>query len=178
MVHATQLTLAGIVAKTAVVHTVTYFVAGALSYAFFDYRALWDEPVFNVYMRRMDDPLLMAGPLFQPIRGILFGVVFYLLRREYFAQAYGWLTMWVVLVVIGMLSTFGPSPGSIEGLIYTTIPFSAQFGGGSIETFAQALSLSFLVFYWVRQPEKRWLTWVLAVAFFLVLAFSIIGLLQ
>ncbi len=178
MVHASHLTLAGIVTKTTVVHTVTYFAAGALAFAFFDYRALWDEPVFNVYMRRMDDPLLLAGPLFQPVRGVLFGVVFYLLRLEYFGREYGWLTMWVVLVVIGMLSTFGPSPGSIEGLIYTTIPLSAQFGGGSIETFAQALTLSVLVFYWVRQPGKRWLTWVLTAAFLLVLVFSIMGLFQ
>lgn len=178
MVQASQLKLAAIVTKTTVVHTVTYFVAGALAYAFFDYRSLWDEPVFNVYMRRMDDPVLMAGPLFQPIRGVLFGVVFYLLRREYFGRAYGWLTIWAVLVVLGMLSTFGPAPGSIEGLIYTTIPFGSQFGGGSIETLAQAITFSFIVFYWVRQPEKRWLTWVLTSAFFLVLVFSIVGMLQ
>lgn len=178
MVQASQLKLAAIVTKTTVVHTVTYFVAGALAYAFFDYKALWDEPVFNVYMRRMDDPVLMAGPLFQPIRGVLFGVVFYLLRREFFGRAYGWLTIWVVLVVMGMLSTFGPAPGSIEGLIYTTIPFGAQFGGGSIETLAQALSFSFIVFFWVSQPGKRWLTWVMTAAFLLVLAFSILGMLQ
>ena len=178
MVQISHLTLAGIVTKTTIVHTVTYFAAGALAYAFFDYRALWDEPVFNVYMRRMDDPLLLAGPLFQPVRGVLFGVVFYLLRCKFFGWEYGWLTMWVVLVLIGMLSTFGPAPGSIEGLIYTTIPLSAQFGGGSIETLAQALTLSVLVFYWVRQPGKRWLTWALTAAFLLVLAFSIMGLLQ
>lgn len=178
MVQAAQWTLAVIVIKTTVVHTVTYFVAGALAYAFFDYKSLWDEPVFNVYMKRMDDPVLMAGPLFQPIRGVLFGVVFYLLRREYFGRTCGWLTIWVALVVLGMLSTFGPAPGSIEGLIYTTIPFGAQFGGGSIETLAQALSFSFVVFYWVRRPEKRWLTGVLTAAFLLVLAFSIMGLLQ
>ena len=63
-------------------------------------------------------------------------------------------------------------------MIYTTIPLSAQFGAGSIETFAQALSLSVFLFYWVRQPEKRWLTRVLTVAFLLVLVFSINGLLQ
>ncbi len=178
MVLASQPTLAGIVTKTTVVHTVTYFVAGALSYAFFDYKALWDEPVFDVYMRRMDDPLLLAGPLFQPIRGVLYGIVFYLLRPVYFGQDYGWITIWAVLVVIGMIGTFGPAPGSIEGLIYTTIPFSAQFGGGSIETLAQALSFSFIVFYWVRRPDTRWLTWVLTVAFCLVLVLSVIGILQ
>ena len=178
MVDTSPLTLSGVVIKTAIVHTVTYFVAGALAYMMFDYKALWDEPVFNVYMRRLDDPMLMAGPLFQPIRGILFGVVFYLLRREYFEREYGWFTMWVVMVVIGMFCTFGPSPGSIEGLIYSTVPLSLQFGGGSIETFAQALSLSVVVFYWVRQPDKPWLTWVMTVAFLTVLAFSAVGLMQ
>ena len=67
MVDTSPLTLSGVVIKTAIVHTVTYFVAGALAYMMFDYKALWDEPVFNVYMRRLDDPMLMAGPLYQPI---------------------------------------------------------------------------------------------------------------
>jgi hypothetical protein len=65
-----------------------------------------------------------------------------------------------VLVGFGILGTFGPSPGSFEGLIYT-----------------QLLRLSWLAFYWVNHPEKRWLTWLLVVLFFLVLLFSILGLL-
>ena len=105
-------------------------------------------------MRSPDDPLVMAGPLFQPVRGLLFGAVFYLLRDQYFGKRYGWLTMWVILVVIGMVSTFGPAPGSIEGLIYTTLPLSMQLGVGHIETVGQSAGVCPPCFYyWVRYPN-------------------------
>ncbi len=178
MDHSPQLTLSGIAVKTTVVHTLTYFVAGALAYSLFDYKTLWDEPAFNVYMRDLDDPVLKAGPLFQPIRGILLGVLFYMLRREFFEGEYGWFKMWATMVVLGMFCTFGPASGSIEGLIYSTVPWNIQFGGGSIEVLAQALSLSAILFYWVRSPEKWWLTWGLAALFGIVIVFSILGLVR
>ncbi len=60
--------------------------------------------------------------------------------------------MWVVLVVVGILSTFGVVPDSVEGLIYTTIPVSLQLGGGLLEVLVQFLLLSFGVFYCVTHP--------------------------
>ena len=170
------LTLTGILARAAVVHTVTYFVAGVLAFTLFDYGTALVEPPLDGLMRSPDDPMVMAGPLFQPVRGMLFGVVFYLLRDQYFGRRYGWLTMWVVMVVIGTLSTFGPAPGSIEGLIYTTLPLSVQLGAGHIETLGQALALSGLLFYWVR-CERRWLTWALAGVFVIVMVLPTLGLL-
>ncbi|MEZ4714809.1 MAG: hypothetical protein R2851_01760 [Caldilineaceae bacterium] len=72
----------------------------------------------------------------------------------------GWLTLWIMLVVVGIFSTFGPAPGSVEGLIYTTLPVGGQLGG-LIEVLAQALLLAVVLFYWVNHPEKRWLSWTL-----------------
>jgi len=155
---------------------VTYFVAGVLAFTLFDYASGLAEPPLAGLMRSPDDPMVMAGPLFQPVRGLLFGCVFYLLRDQYFARPYGWLTMWVVMVVFGTVSTFGPAPGSIEGLIYTTLPLRVQLGAGHIEVVGQALALSGLVFYWVRNP-KRWLTWGLAGAFVVVMVLPTLGLL-
>ncbi|MXY23452.1 MAG: hypothetical protein F4Y45_02870 [Acidobacteria bacterium] len=171
-----RLTLPGILARAAVVHTVTYFFAGVLAFTLFDYGTALAEPPLDGLMRSPDDPMVMAGPLFQPVRGLLFGAVFYLLRDQYFGRQYGWLTMWVVLVVIGTFSTFGPAPGSIEGLIYTTLPLSVQLGVGHIETAGQALALSGLLFYWVRYP-KRWLTWSLVGVFMIVMVLPTLGLL-
>ncbi len=159
-----------------VVHTVTYFVAGVLAFTLLDYGTALAESPLNGLLRSPDDPLVMAGPLFQPVRGLLFGAVFYLLRDQYFGKQYGWLTMWVILVVIGMVSTFGPAPGSIEGLIYTTLPLSMQLGFGHIETVGQALALSALLYYWVRYPN-RWLTWGLVGAFVIVMVLPVLGLL-
>ena len=171
-----RMTLPGILTRAAIVHTVTYFIAGVLAFTLFDYGAALVEPPLDGLMRSPDDPMVMAGPLFQPIRGLLFGVVFYLLREQYFGREYGWVMMWVVLVVIGTFSTFGPAPGSIEGLIYTTLPLSVHLGAGHVETAGQALALSGLLFYWVRNP-KRWLTWGLAGVFAIVMILPALGLL-
>jgi len=75
--------------------------------------------------------------------------VFYLLRDVFFGKENGWLIMWIVLVVVGVFSTFGPSPGSVEGLVHTTIPAGVQMLG-LIEVLIQSLLLSISLFYWVR----------------------------
>jgi hypothetical protein len=162
--------------STIVVHTITYFLMGVLAFFLFDYSTQYAETSLNLLMRPATDPLVMAGPLFQPIRGLLFGITFYLLRDVFFGKKYGWLIMWVVLVIIGILSTFGPAPGSIEGVIYTRLALSAHLTG-QLEVYFQSFLLSVVVTYWVTHPQKKWLTWVLGVAFFLVLLLPTLGLL-
>lgn len=170
-----RLSLSSILIKTVVVHTVTYFVMGILAFTLFDYTTAFAQPNVASFMRQTDDPLVMAGVLFQPIRGLLFGVVFYLLRQELLARERGWLMMWLMLVIVGILSTFGPAPGSIEGMIYTKWPISSQLTG-YLEVVTQALLLSVILYYWVNNPGKRWLNWVLGIAFVLVLALPALGL--
>ena len=84
--------------------------------------------------------------------------------------------LWLVLVVVGILGTFGPAPGSVEGMIYTTLPFRFQLESLP-EIVVQALALSALLWYWVNHPGKRWLTWVLGAAFMAVLLLPTLGLL-
>jgi hypothetical protein len=169
-----ELSLAAVTVKTVVVHTVTYFVAGILAFTLFDYAARFADPRLGGFLRPTDAPIVAAGPALQVVRGLLFGVVFYLLRVPLFSRPRGWLTMWLMLVIVGIFSTFGPAPGSIEGLIYTTLPAGLQMGG-LIEVVGQALLLSVVLFYWVHHPEKRWLTWLLSGVFALVLLFSGLG---
>ena len=69
-------TMIATVAKTIVVHTVTYFIVGVIVFNLFDYPARFAEPGVSSLMRPTDDPLVTAGVLFQPIRGILVGIVF------------------------------------------------------------------------------------------------------
>lgn len=165
-----------ILIKSAITHTVTYFVAGLLAYSIIDYKALYANTSLNLLMRQTSDPLVMAGPLFQPIRGILFGFVFYLLREVVFQKKNGWLILWTMLFVIGIAGTFGPTPGSLEGLIYTVLPISVHFRGLP-EVLLQSLALSSVLFYWVNHTEKKWLNWCMGIAFFLVLLLPLFGLL-
>ena len=159
----------GITLKTIVTHTVTYFLMGFLAFFLFDYATQYTETSLNLLMRPTSEPIVRAGVLFQPIRGFLFGIAFYLLREVFFGKKLGWLIMWVVLIIMGILSTFGPSPGSIEGMVYTVLPLSSHFGWGLLEIYSQALLLSFVTYTWVNHPEKKWLTWVLIAAFCVVL---------
>jgi hypothetical protein len=84
--------------------------------------------------------------------------------------------MWWILVALGILSTFGPAPASVEGMIYTVIPISDQLTGW-LEVLPQALLLSVVLFYWVNHPEKKWLNWVMGAVFFLLLLMPVAGLL-
>jgi len=166
----------GITLKTIVVHTVTYFAVGLLAFTLFDYTTRFADPSMHGLMRQTDDPLVAAGPLFQPIRGFLFGIVFTMLRDALFRSRGGWFTMWVMLVLVGIFSTFGPTPGSVEGVIYTTLPITGQLFG-LIEVLLQSLLLSVITTYWVSHPKARWLNWVLGILFALVLILPSLGLL-
>ena len=103
--------------KAAIVHTATYFVMGVFAFYTFNYAQEFETGHLAGLMRSTSDPMIAAGPLFQPIRGILFGIVFYAIRDVVFTRPRGWLTMWLLLVVLGIWNTFGPTPGSIEGAL-------------------------------------------------------------
>ncbi len=165
-----------IIVKTVVTHTVTYFVMGALAYTVFEYHRLYADTDLKYLMRQTTERIVMAGPLFQPLRGLIFGLVFVLLRRWLFEEAGGWLRMWAVLVALGILNTFGPAPSSIEGMIYTTLPLRLQLIGLP-ELLLQSFLLSFVVVHWVSGPPRKWLSWLMGSAFCLVLLLSSLGLL-
>ena len=172
----TRPTLLEALVKTIVTHTVTYFIMGLLASTILDYTRFFAESALNLMMRQTSDPLVMVGPLFQPIRGRLFGLVFYLLREPFFGKKNGWLVMWIVLVVVGILGTFGPSPGSLEGMLYTVFPLWVHLRGLP-EVLLQSLFLSLILFYWVNHPQKRWLNWVMGTAFVILMSLPILGLL-
>lgn len=164
------------VLKTTATHTVTYLIMGLLASTILDYTRFFTETSLNAMMRPVSDPWVLVGLFFQPLRGILFGLVFYVLREPFFAKKNGWLIMWLTLVVLGILSTFGPAPGSIEGMLFTVFPLSVHLMSLP-EILLQSLFLSLILFYWVNHPQSKWLTRVMWIAFFILLSFPVIGLL-
>jgi hypothetical protein len=168
--------LLSLIVKTIIVHNVTYFIMGLLASTLLGYAEVYARPWMACWIRQLDDPLLIAGSLFQPIRGLIFALAFYPLRDTLFGRKNGWLIMWWLLVALGILSAFGPTPGSVEGLIYSVIPVSQQLSGW-LEVVPQALLLSVILFYWVNHPDKKWLNWLMVVIFVILLIFPILGLL-
>ncbi len=173
---AKRLTLSSLTVKVVIVHTVTYFVAGVLAYTIGEYEKTFSQPPLSYFMRPTSDRWVMAGPLFQPIRGVIFALAFYPLRSVLFERRRGWLTLWWLLLALGVLSTFGPAPGSVEGLIYTIItPLDQMLG--LWEVLLQSFLLSVALFHWVNHPEKPWPNWTLGIAFCIVMILPLLGLL-
>ena len=162
--------------KSVVTHTVTYFLLGVISFMLLDYSTVYAGPGVAGFLRPTTDRLVTAGPFFQPIRGILLGLVLFLLREPLFQRRRGWLVLWATLVVVGILSPYVAAPGSLEGLIYTTVPLSFHLTSLP-EVVLQTLLFSAILFYWVNHSEKQWLTWVLGICFVLVLVFPGLSLL-
>jgi hypothetical protein len=171
-----RLSLLETILKTVVVHTVTYFLLGIIFFTLLDYSTLYAGPVVGQFFRPTSDRLVMTGPLFQPIRGLILGAVLFLLRGPLFHRRYGWLSLWATLVVIGILSPYGAAPGSLEGVIYTTVPLSFHLKSLP-EVLLQTLSFSAVLFYWISHPEKKRLSWCMGISFFLVLLFPVLGVL-
>jgi hypothetical protein len=162
-----------IIIKTAIVHTFTYFLVGFSAFTIFKYTSTLDHPANN--FRPAADPLVRAGVLFQPIRGILFGIVFYFLKDIMFLQTNGWLTIWMILVVVGIFSTFAPAASSIEGLIY--LKSDGKNWGGLVEILTQSFLLSTVTYYWVNNSGDAFISWVCGGLFAAAILLSLLGLL-
>lgn len=175
MIESKALTLVTLLVKTVVVHTITYFLMGIGAATFLNYAERFARPEMICWMRPTTDPMVMAGVLFQPLRGIVFALVFFPLREQLFGKRNGWLLLWWLLVALGILGTFGPAPGSIEGLVYTVIPWTEQVLGW-LEVIPQALLLSLGLWLWVRHAHQRWLNWLFGMAFVVIIVLPILGL--
>jgi hypothetical protein len=161
--------------KTIAVHTVSYTLMGIIASTYLNYREAYSLPYMECWMRQFGDPMLTAGPLFQPLRGIVFALVFYPLREILFGRNYGWAVTWWLLVGIGILSPFGPPPGSIEGMIYTFIPIAEQLRG-YLEIIPQAFLLAAGLYYWINHPDIKWLNLVIVIFFTIAVILPVLGL--
>ncbi len=170
-------TATSIVIKTAVVHTVTYGMVGGPAYMIFNYPRLFAETELRFIMRSTTDPRVKLGLLFQPVRGAIFGIAFVLLRQPLFSGSGGWLTMWLVLVLLCILSSFGPNTTSIEGMIFTKIPLRIHLVGLP-EILVQSFLLSFVVYHWVKTPEMHWLSMTMWTLFIIAMAAPLLGFLK
>ncbi|MBI5029770.1 MAG: hypothetical protein HZB51_04530 [Chloroflexi bacterium] len=163
----------GLALKAIVAHTITYVFVGIPVFLIFNYTESFRSPEMACWMRPTNDPVIMAGPLVQPIRGFIFALAFFPIREILFGKKNGWLITWWLLVALGILSTFGPAPGSIEGMVYTILPVSMAT---YLEIVLQSFSFSILLFYWITNPDKKWLGWLMGVVFAILMLLIVIGL--
>jgi hypothetical protein len=156
-------------------HVISYFIMGLIAGVLLDYKEAFQNPPMSYFMRPVDSPWVAAGPVLNIIRGLVFAIVLWFFKESFLFKKYGWLKLWALMVGMCILSTTGPTPGSIEGMIYTTIPLSDQLKG-YFEVLPQTLLFALFLNYWYIKPNKAWniISIVLMVLIFL---FCILGLL-
>lgn len=137
------------------VHTVTYFIAGLLAAYLFHYKESFETGDLSGLMKPFDSPMVMIGPMLQPLRGVLFSLVLWPFRSVFLERERGWFYLWILFLGLAILGTCGPAPGSFEGMIYTKLPVIDQIVGLR-ETVFQTLLFSLLVYYWWKFPRKIW----------------------
>ncbi|MGB9800798.1 MAG: hypothetical protein ACPLUL_11965 [Thermanaerothrix sp.] len=143
-------------AKVVLIHTATYFVFGLIMSNVFDYGRIFQQEVIRDYMRPMGSSAAYLGPLLQPLRGLLYAAALWPLRRTIMTHKRGWLILWGIFVIFGILGTPAAAPSSLEGIIYTKLPLWYHLIGLP-EMLLQTLTFSLILVGWERrryQPES------------------------
>jgi hypothetical protein len=135
------------------VHVITYFLIGLLSMNVFNYQDLFTSGNLGIIMKPIDSPWVALGPGLQVLRGLIFAIVLWPFKAVFLLKKYGWIKLWLLFIGLSILSTFGPAIGSIDGIIYTTIPLHQQLMFLP-ELVIQSFLLSFFIYYWYQHPKK------------------------
>ena len=165
------------VAMVTVVHTVTYSLVGWIVYATGATYGFKEQFGYEVdcFLRPITDPLVIAGPLFQLIRGPIIALALFPFRGVFFERKRGWLYLWGLFIGLAVLGTAGPAPGSVEGMVYTTFPFLFHFTSYP-EVVVQTLAFSWLLCLWEKRKDNKRLTYLFVFLFILSIVFPVLGL--
>jgi len=136
--------------KSMVVHTLTYFIMGLILSNVFNYGQLFEQDIIKDFMLPIDSPNVFAGPFIQPLRGLLFAIGLWPIRSLILEKKRGWLILWNIMVIFGILSTPAAAPCSIEGVIYTKLPIWYHLLGLP-EILLQTLIFSWVLVWWDKQ---------------------------
>jgi hypothetical protein len=111
-------------------HTISYFIAGIIAMAFFDYREWWATEAFTAFYRDIDSPIVaLGGGLLQIFRGIVVALILLPLRKTFFEEKYGLLKLALIIFGFSIVSTYAAAITSIEGLIYLKVPLIYHIRG-------------------------------------------------
>jgi hypothetical protein len=107
----------GFFIKVVVTHVLTYTVCGMVFFKLNDYGE-WIKKDFPFAWRKNDSLIYRLAPVFQILRGILFGIVLLLIKDSIIDTNFGFLKLFAILAIVGIFNTYGPAEGSIEGFIF------------------------------------------------------------
>jgi len=161
--------------KVISLHMITYMIAGIIFSSLFSYEQLYKTGGLSKLMKDFSSPWISAGPSLQLIRGFLFSIVLWPFYDFIFSRPKGWTLIWLLFIGLAILGTTGPSPGSLEGIVYTQLSLKEHLIGLP-EVLLQTLAFSFLLYNLCNKPRK-YFTILSVVGVLLILLMSIAGLL-
>ena len=156
-------------------HMVSYSLVGMVAFVAMDYRGLFQSEGLSQFMRPLDSAWVPAGPGLQVVRGLVLAAVLYPFRQVFLEAPAGVWKLFALLVGLSVLSTSGPSPGSLEGLIYTRLTWQ-QHLRGLPEVLVQNLLFCWALIMWMRSPGRGWNV-LMGVLTALVILMSLAGVL-
>lgn len=140
--------------KVVVTHTLTYFFFGLIMSNLFHYERLFEQDVIRDFMRPIDSPYVLVGPFLSPLRGLLFAVALWPIRNLILEKKRGWLILWNILVMVGILSTPAAAPCSVEGALYSRLPLWYHLIGLP-EIMLQTLAFSWVLVWWDKRQYQK-----------------------
>ncbi|MBN1697062.1 MAG: hypothetical protein JW881_06085 [Spirochaetales bacterium] len=140
--------------RVIVIHSVTYILCGLFFHQIFDYKGIFAIDVIKNFMRPVSDPAAMAGPFLQPIRGLFFAIGLWIVKPVWISKKNGWLVIWGIIFIFGILNTPAASPSSIEGFLYSRLPLWYHLMG-YVEIGVQTLIFSILLFITQKSKEQN-----------------------
>ncbi len=110
------------ISKVTIAHFVTYLICGLIFSTLFNYDELFQLGNVKYFMRDAYGISSLIGPIFQILRGAMFGAILLLIKDSFMNKPWAWLKLWIIIAGLGIICTPGPTPASIEGIIYSQLP--------------------------------------------------------
>ena len=142
----------GFVSRSTVLHVVTYFVIGAASY-WLVARRYWTGPEALPWLRDPEGDFVQRWFMpAQVVRGALYGVALFPLRKALLAMgAWGGPVIASLLLLIGLIAGIS---GVIEDWVYSTTFHAGLFFTHLPEVVVQTLLYGYLLLAWERRRER------------------------
>jgi F0F1-type ATP synthase assembly protein I len=141
----------GFFLKVVIAHVVTYMLCGMFFYKVNHYKEeLIDKQkgLNGAKWRSQSDNVYKLVPLFQLLRGALLGIVLVIIKDAVYDTSFGFLKLFLILFITGLINVYQPAPDSIEGHIYIEPEKGLTLKerlGGNIEIAVQIMLFSIIV---------------------------------
>ncbi|MFW9904041.1 MAG: hypothetical protein ACFFFH_06885 [Candidatus Thorarchaeota archaeon] len=144
----------GFILRFILIHVLTYALVGVTAFTVFNYTTNFkSSEILSSLMRPTDSTIVQMAIFFQIGRGCLLAIPFVPMKFQLCTAKYGWLTIFGFLFILTGIGSVITGPGSIEGMIYTSLPLTVHIGAGFIEITIQMLIFASVIWRWERKIQ-------------------------